>query len=83
MMLAATTGERHALAVDNPGETHDYAAEWVDAKTTKGHYAWSQEGKAMEETIGFKLTSARTIGLRGAVSANAGGVGSFNERHKR
>jgi len=83
MMPAAVNGTGYWYAIAKQGETHDRAAEWVDAKTTKAHYAWSREGKAMEETIGFRLTTARTIEFRGVVGANGAEVGSFSGRLER
>jgi len=77
------TGKGHWFAVTNQGETHDHVAEWTDATTMKARFAWTQDGKAWEENVSFKLTSARSIEFRSVVTANRAQVGSFSGRVER
>jgi len=77
------SGKGHWYAVTNQGETHDHSAEWSDANTMKGRFAWVQEGKQMEENVTFKVNGQRTLEFRSTVSENGKTVGAFSGTLKR
>jgi hypothetical protein len=45
------TNTGHWYAVTNQGEVHDHITTWPDAHTMKAHYAWTENGRKMDEGI--------------------------------
>jgi len=77
------SGKGHWYAVTNAGETHDHIADWSDARTMTGRYAWNQDGKKMEERVTFKFNGSRTAEFHSIVSADGVQVASFTGKLKR
>ena len=77
------TGKGHWYAVSNQGETHDHVATWVDAKTMKAAYSWSQDGKKMQEDITITLPSEKTMEFKSVVSADGTEASSFSAKLTR
>jgi hypothetical protein len=83
MGVDPVTGTGHWYAVSNQGETHDHIAEWPDPNTMKAHYAWTQDGKQMLESIVFQLIGKNALEFRSTVTADGAEVGSFSGKLAR
>lgn len=77
------TGKGHWYAVTNQGETHDHVVTWIDAKTMKATYSWSQDGKKMHEDITMSLPTEKTMEFTGVVTAGGKEASSFTGKLKR
>jgi hypothetical protein len=71
------TNQHHWFSVTNMGETHDHLVEWMDATTMKGRYAWTQEGKNMEENISVSFSGKKAVEFRSIVSQEGQEVAAF------
>jgi hypothetical protein len=78
MGVDPVTGQAHWYAITNQGETHDHLAQWVDAKTMKAHFAWTQGGSKMLENIVFKFKGKKSATWSSVVSADGKKVGEFS-----
>jgi hypothetical protein len=83
MGVDPVTGTGHWFAVSNQGDTHDHIAEWPDPNTMKAHYAWTQDGKQMLESIVFQLIGKSSLEFRSVVTADGSEVGSFSGKLAR
>jgi hypothetical protein len=83
MGVDPVTGTGHWFAVSNQGDTHDHVAQWPDPNTMKAHYAWTQDGKQMLESIVFQLIGKSTLEFRSTVTADGIEVGSFSGKLAR
>jgi hypothetical protein len=78
MGVDPVTGQAHWYAVTNQGETHDHLAKWIDAKTMKAHYAWTQGGAKMEENIVFNFKGKKSATWSSVVTADGKRAGQFS-----
>jgi len=83
MGVDPVTGTGHWFAVSNQGDTHDHIAEWPDPNTMKAHYAWTQDGKQMLESILFQLIGNSSLEFRSVVTSDGNEVGSFSGKLTR
>jgi len=83
MGVDPVSGQAHWYAVTNQGETHDHLASWPDPHTMKAHYAWTQDGKHMQEDIVFELKGKHDMTFRSVVSADGKPAGEFSAMLKR
>ncbi len=70
MAVDAVTGTGHWYAVTNQGDTHDHITEWPDPHTMKAHYAWTKDGKKMEEHISVSFKDKNTMEFRSSTTAD-------------
>ncbi len=83
MGVDPVTGTGHWFAVSNQGDTHDHVAEWPDANTMKAHYAWTQDGKQMLESIVFQIVDNNSLEFRSVVASDGNEVGTFSGKLAR
>jgi len=77
------SGQGHWYAVSNQGETHDHLADWTDANNMKARYAWTQDGKKMEEHVTMKFNGSNTLEFRSIMRVEGQQVASFHGTLKR
>lgn len=68
----------HWYAVTNTGETHDHTAKWIDARTMKASYSWTQEGANMKEDVMLIVDRNKTLLFESVVSQDNQEVARFS-----
>ncbi len=77
------TNTGHWYAVTNMGEVHDHIISWPDDKTLKAHYAWTSEGKKMEENVTFTFNGKKAVEFHTIVTADGSEVAAFSGSLKK
>ena len=72
------TGRGHWYAITNQGETHDHLVEWDNAQTMKARYAWTEDGRRMQESVEFSFKGTNALTFRSVVSADGKPVAQFS-----
>ena len=80
MGVDPVTGTAHWYAVTNQGETHDHVAVWSGDKSMKAHYAWTQDGRKMEEHIAFVFPGRNSIAFRSVVTQDGKVAATFSAK---
>ena len=78
MGVDPVTGKAHWYAITNMGETHDHLVEWQDDHSFRARYAWTQDGKQMEETITVSFAPGNKMQFRSVTSADGQAAVTFS-----
>jgi hypothetical protein len=71
------THQSHWYAVTNQGDSHDHLVEWTDATTMQARYAWTRDGREMEEKITIRVDGAHGMDFRSVVTEDGNDAGEF------